>query len=399
MAVSVVMPALELMQESGKLVSWRRREGDAVSKGEPLLEIETDKAVVEIEAPADGILTAIKAEIGAVIPVGQTIAWIVAPGEQPPVEAAAAAVTKPQKSEPALPCPVEPAAEHSKSARARVSPKVRRIAHERGIDLGNVRGSGPEGEVLADDVLTFSQPASGASSATGATGAVAIEKLSSVARLMAERTTQSWTTAPHFFAVRDIEASRLVALREERLADVERSHGVRLTHTDLIVALAARVLRRHPRVNASWTVGGIRDNPEINIGVAIAVNDGVVSAVIHDAGRLELGQIAAQRRDLSRRAKEGHLRPLDISGGTFTISNLGMYQVDAFSAIITPPQAAVLAVGRIAERVVPVDGKPAIRPIITVTLSSDHRVLDGARAALFLKDLAEAIHSPEKELL
>ena len=396
MAVSVVMPALELMQESGKLVSWRRREGDAVSKGEPLLEIETDKAVVEIEAPADGILTAIKAEIGAVIPVGQTIAWIVAPGEQPPAEAA---VTKPLKSEPALPCPVEPAAEHSKSARARVSPKVRRIAHERGIDLGNVRGSGPEGEVLADDVLTFSQPASGASSATGATGAVAIEKLSSVARLMAERTTQSWTTAPHFFAVRDIEASRLVALREERLADVERSHGVRLTHTDLIVALAARVLRRHPRVNASWTVGGIRDNPEINIGIAIAVNDGVVSAVIHDAGRLELGQIAAQRRDLSRRAKEGHLRPLDISGGTFTISNLGMYQVDAFSAIITPPQAAVLAVGRIAERVVPVDGKPAIRPMITVTLSSDHRVIDGARAALFLKDLAEAIHSPEKELL
>jgi pyruvate dehydrogenase E2 component (dihydrolipoamide acetyltransferase) len=216
---------------------------------------------------------------------------------------------------------------------------------------------------------------------------------------MAERTTQRWTTVPHFFAVREIEAGQLVVLRDGLLADVERSNGVRLTHTDLLVALAARVLRRHPRLNASWTAGGIRENPEINIAIAIAVNDGVVAAVIHDAGRLELGQIAAQRRDLSRRAKEGHLRPRDISGGTFTISNLGMYQVDAFNAIITPPQAAVLAVGRIASRVVPVDGKPAIRPMLTVTLSSDHRVIDGARAALFLKDLAEAIQSPEKELL
>ena len=213
---------------------------------------------------------------------------------------------------------------------------------------------------------------------------------------MAERTTQSWTTVPHFFVVRDVVAAALVEAREKLGPEIETARGVRPTHTDLLVALVARTLVKHPRIYASWTNQGIRLNQEVNIGVAMAVKDGVVAAVIHGADSAGLGEIAVQRRDLAERAKAGRLRPPDIAGATFTISNLGMHHVDAFTAIITPPQVAVLAVGSISNRVVPIDGTPGIRPIITLTLSSDHRVIDGVRAAAFLDGVAEAISEPRK---
>jgi pyruvate dehydrogenase E2 component (dihydrolipoamide acetyltransferase) len=203
---------------------------------------------------------------------------------------------------------------------------------------------------------------------------------------------------PHFFVVREVDCTELVAA-EKRLAPViERARGVHLTITDLLIALVARILAKHPQINASWTRDGIRLHHDINISTAMAVKDGVVGAVIRNAHKAELAEIAVQRRDLSERAHANRLRPADISGGTFTISNLGMYQVDAFSAIIAPPQAAILAVGSIIERVVPVDGKPGIRPVMTLTLSSDHRVVDGARAAEFMKDVAEALRRPEEKL-
>jgi pyruvate dehydrogenase E2 component (dihydrolipoamide acetyltransferase) len=179
---------------------------------------------------------------------------------------------------------------------------------------------------------------------------------------------------------------------------VEKSHGLKVTHTDLLVSLVARVLTKHPRLNSSWTGQAIRHNNEINIGIAIAVEDGVVTTVIRGADKASLGDIAVQRRDTAERARAGKPRPADISGGTFTISNLGMYKVDAFSAIIVQPQAAILAVGAIADRVVAVAGKPEVRPIITLTLSSDHRVADGARAAMFMQDLADALRDPKKWL-
>jgi pyruvate dehydrogenase E2 component (dihydrolipoamide acetyltransferase) len=190
--------------------------------------------------------------------------------------------------------------------------------------------------------------------------------------------------------------------RQKLGADIEKSSGLKLTHTDLLIALVARVLLKHPRVNASWTGEGVRTNPEINIGIAMAVDDGVVAPVIHNAHKAELAEIALQRRDLTERARGGKLRPADIAGGTFTISNLGMFGVDAFTAIIIPPQAAILAVGRIADRIVPVgvgpEARPGVRPMMTLTLSSDHRVVDGARAAEFLRDLVEAILSPHQSL-
>lgn len=213
---------------------------------------------------------------------------------------------------------------------------------------------------------------------------------------MAERTAQSWTTAPHFFVTREIDAGALVSAREKFAPGIEKSHGVKLSHTDLLVAAVARALEKHPLVNASWTGDAIRLHPEINVGIAMAVDDGVVAPAIPASNTKKLGDIAAQRRDLTERARAGKLRPADLTGATFTISNLGMYNVDAFTAIIVAPQAAILAVGRISDRVVPVDGKPAVCPMMTLTLSCDHRVFDGARAALFLNDLASAIAEPEK---
>jgi pyruvate dehydrogenase E2 component (dihydrolipoamide acetyltransferase) len=370
MAVSIVMPALEMAQETGKIISWLKREGDSIAKGEALAEIETDKVVLEIEAPADGVLAGVKASAGDVVPVGQTIAWIVAPGEQPPVEAASAAPAARTMTEQPRPAPA-PAASREEAPEARVSPKARRMAKELGVDLTKVRGTGPGGTISGEDVEAAAklppEPAA----------------LSSIARLMAERTTQSWTTAPHFFLVREIDASGLLSAREK--------HGKAITHTDLLVALVARTLVKHPKMNASWTGSAIHLNPNVNISIAIAVKDGVVGAVIPNAHTATLADISAKRQDLAERARAGRLHPADVTGGTFTISNLGMFGVDAFSAIITPPQAAVLAVGRIADRVVPMNGQPAIRPILTMTLSSDHRVVDGAQAAAFLKDVAEAL--------
>ena len=389
MAFSVVMPALEMAQETGKLIAWRKKEGESVTKGELLLEIETDKAVMEIEAPADGVLAGIKAHEGAVVPVGQTIAWIVRPGEVPPPEenSSASAIARPAPSTPRASVVVE----HSAAAagRAPISPKARRLAKERGVDLSQLQGSGPGGEILASDILA---------AGTSAPVSAKPSELSTVARLMAERTAQSWTTVPHFFLVREVDAGALNDAREKLKPGVETASGVKLTHTDLLVALVAGALRKNPRMNASWTGNGIQLHPDVNIAIAIAVEDGVVAPVILHADQAKLEEIALQRRDLADRAKAGRLRPQDISGATFTISNLGMYDVDGFHAIITPPQAGILAVGRIADRVVPVNGQPGIRPMLTVTLSADHRVIGGAQAAMFLNDVVEALRAPENWL-
>jgi pyruvate dehydrogenase E2 component (dihydrolipoamide acetyltransferase) len=402
MAFSVVMPALEMAQETGKLLAWRKQEGDRVTKGEPLLEIETDKAVVEVEAPADGILAGIKALVGADIPVGQTIAWIVAPGEKPPADeipasAPGARATSQSKIEPFQAAVATTPAE-AVAPGVRISPKARRLAKELGVDISRVHGSGPGGEILASDVQAAAAVPVGPTVASPEEKSSSLEVPTSIGRLMAERTTQSWTTVPHFFVSREIEGTALNEFRDRTVADNERTHGVRITHTDLLVALVARVLLKHPRLNANWSPQGIRLHAHVNMGVAIAVNDGVVAAVIPNAHTATLAEIATRRRDVAERARAGKLRPADIADATFTISNLGMYHVDAFSAIITPPQAAILAVGAIADRVVAVDGKPAVRPMMTLTLSCDHRVADGARGALFLDDLAAAIQEPAKLL-
>jgi pyruvate dehydrogenase E2 component (dihydrolipoamide acetyltransferase) len=412
MAVSVVMPALEMAQETGKLVRWLKNEGEPVKKGEMLLEVETDKAVVEIEAQGDGILAGVTAKVDDVVPVGQTIAWLVKPGEQPPSASAPAQTGRKMDAAPAAAAAASASAapEPASVAGARISPKARRLAREHGVDIAKVKGSGPGGEILADDVLKAasqstvdmgSGPRQESSTLVPGfsrtvptdTGAV-----TSIGRIMAERTTQSWTTVPHFFVTREFDATALNAVREKLIPQIEQSHGVKVTHTDLLTAAVARALRQHPRMNASWSNGSLTMNADINVALGIAVENAVVTAVIRNADRASLGELAKQRRELSERARANRLQPSDISGATFTISNLGMFNVDAFTAIIVPPQAGILAVGAIADRVVAVDGMIGVRPTMNLTLSSDHRVVDGARAAAFLNDVVIALSEPTKWL-
>jgi pyruvate dehydrogenase E2 component (dihydrolipoamide acetyltransferase) len=422
-----------MAQDSGVLMSWLKQEGDQVTEGEPLMEIETDKATAEVEAAASGVLAGVTAAPGDEIPVGKVMAWILAEGESvPQAEAPSHGATSPMATQPAIettlhtsdgpaasPVAARIAAEHNidlkqvpshgdRVAKADVlayiaaatgeraaissetrllpaSPKARRLARELQIDLTSITGSGPEGAVLAADIpdkVPESAPMIDAGENT--------LTLSTTWRLMAERLTQSWTNVPHFYLVRDVDARQLIAWhRRARERVVEK-----LTYTDLLVKLVAAALRAHPRVNASWGDNVIRLNQKINIGLAVAVEEGLVAPVLHQADEMSLGQIASRRQEVVERAQAGKLRLDDISGGTFTVSNLGMYGVDAFNAIVNPPQAAILAVGRISERVVAVQGQPAVRPMLMLSLSFDHRVVDGARGAQFLQTLAQLIEDP-----
>src|SRR2546427_2742221 len=303
MAISVVMPALEIAQETGTLIAWRKKEGEQVAKGETLLEIETDKAVMEIEAPGDGVLVGVKVHEGAVVPVGQTIAWIVAPGEALPAEAVPSSTTTTLSATvPARAAVGVAHTPHQQDASvAKISPKARRLARERGVDISKVRGSGPGGEIVAADVLTDAvQHTSSQRSA---------EPLTSVERLMAERTTQSWTTVPHFFLVQEIDASAIVAARQQLGPAIETTNGVKLNHTDLLIALVARVLAKHPRLNSSWSDGSIRLNPEINIGIAMAVDGGAVAAGGPKGGPTQPGGKGGPKGRFKQRGRREPLWP------------------------------------------------------------------------------------------
>jgi len=404
------MPALEMAQETGKLVSWKKKDGEAVKKGELLLEVETDKAVVEVEAGADGILGGITAQVGDVVPVGQTIAWLLKAGEKPPATTAPTQTGRTGAAAPQPAVAAAPAAASGPVASAgpvQISPKARRLAKEHGVDVTRIKGTGPGGEIVAEDVLAAAKtgapavsaapaptaPRAASSQAVTSSPSGEVGALSSIGRIMAERTTQSWTTAPHFFVSRDVDCTELVAARKRLGPEIERTRGVKLTFTDLLTAIVAQVLRKHPRMNASWTGDAIKANTDVNVGLAMAVTDAVVVGVVPKTDGMSLGDIASRRRDLTERARTNKLSPSDITGATFTISNLGMYHVDSFTAIIVPPQAGILAVGAMKDRLVPVMGGVAVKPTMTLTLSCDHRVLDGARGAMFMHDLVEALQN------
>jgi len=449
MATSVIMPALEMAQESGKLVSWLKREGETVAKGEPLMEIETDKVTVEIEAPDSGILGGVLLKENDEVPVGQTIAWILAPGEDVP----SAPLNEPQSGRvntlqtPPHPKPITQSAPPATSvAPLEISPVARRMAKEHGIDLSQIRVDGKR-RIEKADVLAFinaTQPATpelapvsvvasflgripaspkarrlakereielSALTGSGPDGAVLaadvplslpvetavtpqLETPGTVWRVMADRMSHSWTTVPHFYLVREVDASMLIEWRTRVVPGIEKRTGIKPTFTDLLVKLIGFTLRDHPHLNASWADGKIQWNQEINVGIAAAIDDGLVVPVVHGADAASLSDIAMRRSDLIERSHQKKLRPADISGGTFTLTNLGMYGIDAFDAIVNTPQAAILSVGRIVDRVVPVDGQIVIRPMMVLTLSLDHRVVDGARAAQFLRDLSLLIEDP-----
>ncbi len=453
MAKEIIMPALGMAQETGTLLTWHKREGDTVNKGELLMTVATDKTDVEIEAPANGILRGVILKEGEDAPVGQVIAWLLAAGEAipgakqngpaapaTPVAPAAQPAAAPTAPLPATPVAARMAAEHGidlrliKASGDRIqkedvlaylaeqdkpaqpattgtvngkvlaSPKARRLATEQGVDLATVTGSGPDGAIIAADVMAAAQ-------AKPATAPAVVEPtpisqspnlqspisqsteaipMSRPWRIMAQRLQQSWTTVPHFYLERDVNAS---ALGQWRKALQARS-SAKITYSDLMVKTVAAALRKHPRLNASWQNEQIIGNAEINVGLAVAVEDGLLVPVVHNADRLGLAEIAARRIDLVEKAQSGKLPPADLTNGTFTISNLGMFGVERFNAIVNPPQAAILAVGAIVDRVVPVNGQPAVQPMMTLTLSCDHRIVDGARAAQFLQTLISYIEEP-----
>jgi pyruvate dehydrogenase E2 component (dihydrolipoamide acetyltransferase) len=276
------------------------------------------------------------------------------------------------------------------------SPKARRLAQEQGLDLAQLRGSGPDGAILAADVMAAQQQASPITPTLPPPATEAITQapdrlpMSRAWRIMAQRLQQSWQTVPHFYLEREVNAKAFVAWRER----VTARSKVKITVTDLLVKVVAMALRQHERVNAAWIQDEIVLNPEINIGLAVAVEEGLLVPVIHGADRLGLGEIATRRAELVERAQSGKLTPDDLSGGTFTISNLGMFGVDKFNAIVNPPQAAILAVGKLVDKVMPVKGKAKVRPCMTLTLSCDHRIVDGARAAQFLQTLVGYMEEP-----
>lgn len=387
MATEVIMPALSPAQETGILIEWFKEEGDLIEKGEPLMEVETDKANVEVEATTTGILANITVNLGDEIPVGKVIALILADGESVPESKKeySSSETKVSEEDTAqlqttISSPLDPSA-NLPTNKIVASPKVRQYAKKEGIDLSFIKGSGPNGVILMEDVLVNQ------SSTETEENDIPTSK---GWRLMADRLTESWSSAPHFNLVRHLDVSNLVTYKKQ----VQEKNSNRLTYTDLLIKLVSITLKEHPRINASWIDNKIVKNSEINVGLAVDFDGGLIVPVIHKTDELSLGEITNRRKDLITRTQAGKLRSGDLDRGTFTISNLGMFDVDSFNAIINPPQAAILAVGRIVDKVVPVDGLPAVRPILTLNLSFDHRVVDGVRGAEFLKTLSNLIENP-----
>lgn len=357
------MPALGMAQEKGTLVSWLKAEGESIKKGEPLMSVETDKATVEVEAPASGILAHVSAAAGDEVPVGQRIAVILAPGEPLSKE--------PSRSQPA-------------------SPAAKKIAKEKGIDMTTLKGSGPEGSIVAEDVLKAAAPNKEAAVPKSSQ----IVPLTAMRRIIGNRMVKSKQEAPHFYVSMDVEMSEVSRKRAQWKRQEER---VVPSINDFILWASARALKDFPSLNSTLTEQGVKLLPEINIGMAVAVEEGLVVPVIRNAERLSLEQLAAQSRELAEKAQKKKLFPLDYEGGTFTVSNLGMFGVDTFVAIINPPQCAILAVGQVARRAVARDDEIVARPMMTMTLSADHRIADGVIAARFLKEVKELLEKPEEQ--
>ncbi len=386
MATDVIMPALGVAQEKGTLINWLKTEGQSVTKGEPLMEVETDKATVEIEAPASGILANVTAAPGDEVPVGNKIALILAPGENvedaPPQRPIAAHAEAAQPTPPITKSAPAPQTQAPQSGIIPASPAARRIAREKGVDLSTLRGTGPHGAILAEDV------ARAAASAAPASGGPAKVKetvqLTPMRRIVGERMVKSKQSAPHFYLSMDADMTEITRRRNK---SKENDEAIVPSINDYILSAAARALSQHPSLNAAFTDKGVELYAEINLGVAVALEDGLVVPVIRNADRLSLIELAKQSRQLAEKAQKKKLFPLDYEGGTFTVSNLGMFGVDNFVAIINPPQCAILAVGQVASRVVAHGEGIAVRTMMTMSLSADHRVVDGAMAARFLQEV------------
>jgi pyruvate dehydrogenase E2 component (dihydrolipoamide acetyltransferase) len=377
-------------------VKWFKSEGESVEKGEPLYELDTDKVTQEVEAEASGVLLKIAVAAGEV-EVGKTIGFIGGEGESVPVEEPPKREEKrdvaeePKREKEPAPAAEAPTANGSSNGRIKASPLARRIARERGVDLAQIRGTGPDGRIVAEDVERVgAQPAAAPAAAAAAapTGEVESRPLSKIRKTIARRLTQAWTV-PAFQLTVNADMTRANELvRKQR----ELNPEVRITVTDVLTRVCAQALMRHRDMNVQYADDALLAFPNADVG--IAAPQGLVVPVVHGAERLTIAQIAQVRGDLVSRARDGKLRSEDLQGGTFTISNLGMYDVDQFIAVLNPPQASILAVGATRDQVVPLDGDLHILPLMTMTLTCDHRAVDGATGAEFLRTIKAFLEDP-----
>ena len=383
MATHVKLPKIGLTMERGTVTEWLKQEGGAVEKGEPLYAFETEKVTNEIESPASGVLRKILAPVGTEVMVGEDVAIISAPGERIE-ELESEAVVSPE----AVPSPREVAPKAEKGDRVITSPFVRALARDRGVDISKLKGSGPGGRVTKDDVLAAAAPA-------GLMPEVA-ETLPfrGMRRTIADRLARSYQTAVHVAVMLEVDMTAATKQRSDLLQEIENATGNKLTFTAILVRAVAKSLRKHPVVNSRLDGDHIKIFKSINVGVAVALESGLIVPVLHDADKKTLGEITAHLARVTEKARNGSLTLDEVSGGTFTITNLGMFGVHTFIPIINPPESAILAAGLIEDKPVAVNGQIAIRPRMNLTLVFDHRVLDGAGAAKFLRTLKEELESP-----
>ena len=406
MATTVVMPQMGFDMQEGTIVRWLKQEGDEVSRGEPIAEIETDKAIVEMEAFATGVLLKTVVGEGETVPVGQTIAVIGSPGEPLPDLASAPAAPTETEALTEAPAVLEEAVAAEVSAateQVRASPLARRLAEERGIDLARISGSGPGGRITRDDVLAFDSQATEAAPAAPAAQAVPasaaaggpdfeIMQLSRMRQTIARRTVQSMQEAPHFYVTADVDMTLALTLRQQ--LNEKLAGEARVSINDIIIKACALALVKYPTFNSSFQGDHLRVYKQVNIGIAVALEQGLLVLSLGDCRDKSLADISKTSREVVERAQAGVLREEDYTGGTFSISNMGMFDVDAFSAIIYPPQAAVLAVGTVRKQPVVRDDQITVAQVMKATLSTDHRVADGAQAAEFAVEVKRLLENP-----
>lgn len=445
MAIPILMPKLSFVVTQGTIIEWLKQPGEMVTKGEPLVVVESEKATVDVESPGEGLLGSELAAVGTTVPVTTTIGYLLEPGEEcprldaapaPPAEDGAAlpaaAAAAPQAVDDGQRIKASPSArrlaeEHGVDlallsgsgpggritqddvqayvkARAeeravRATPVARRLAETLQVDLAGVEGTGPGGKITQDDVKGASRAAQGPETGAGSGPAGELVELTTIQRLTGERMSLSFHTAPHFYLSVEADMRQATDLRETLLPAVEARVGVRLSLTDVLLAAVARTLAAHPALNASFEEGKLRRFQEINPCLAVDTPRGLTVPVFYGADRLSLAEIARRRVQVVDLARDNRLSPEDLRGGTFTVSNLGMFGIDVFHAIINPPQAAILAVGRVARRPRAVGEAVELVPTVWLSLSVDHRVTDGAAAARFMQDLVSLIENPYRVLV
>jgi pyruvate dehydrogenase E2 component (dihydrolipoamide acetyltransferase) len=412
MATEVIVPKVDMVMETGTFVEWLVKEGGQVSKGDPLFVITTDKAAIEVESPADGILAGATAKINDVIPVTEVIGYILEPGEALPTKAspkpvAATSAPAPAKTETTVEV-VAAVAISSESDKVRATPVARRMAEKLGVDLSQIPGRGPRERIHKADILAFKKPVSTAPVLIASTPSVNLSgsiplpdarrkqviPLAGARKIISERLAYSAFTAPHINLSLRVDMTEAIRLREQVLEPLKIQTGQKVSFTAIIARAVASVLPRHPYLNASLSDGNIILWDDVHLGIATSVEENLIVPVIREAQSRSLGQIVTTLADLTDRARSRRLTSAEMMGSTFTISNLGMYGIESFTAIINPPESAILAVGKMVDTPVAHEGQIVLRPMIEFTACADHRVSDGATVARFLADLKASLENP-----